>query len=320
MHEADSVRVCFNGAATLSLRKSIWIQAAPAAISLLQWGRNFIVAEIGNGVGWSLEEKSALQWGRNFIVAEILSCGLRPLKVLWASMGPQLYRCGNAGIVTSVPSSTRCFNGAATLSLRKLSNRAFLLSNSSNASMGPQLYRCGNLLGWSCHCLSCQASMGPQLYRCGNDCRHRDADGGITRFNGAATLSLRKWDAVWEYGDMFCGLQWGRNFIVAEMLITTKDATKNGDELQWGRNFIVAEIMYSGNWFYIGSSLQWGRNFIVAEICHADPSLKPIITLQWGRNFIVAEMVLATRSTFNTNTLQWGRNFIVAEMHASRTW
>ena len=60
--------------------------------------------------------------------------------------------------------------------------------------------------------------MGPQLYRCGNTI----ADAGKVEFNGL--------------------LQWGRNFIVAEI---------SGDrmipivpyELQWGRNFIVAEII-----------------------------------------------------------------------------
>ena len=37
-----------------------------------------------------------LQWGRNFIVAEICSRDVPLIHVIAASMGPQLYRCGNA--------------------------------------------------------------------------------------------------------------------------------------------------------------------------------------------------------------------------------
>ena len=62
----------------------------------------------------------ALQWGRNFIVAEI---GILVAKVghrVDASMGPQLYRCGNVKAGRdAMPPVVR-------------------------ASMGPQLYRCGN--------------------------------------------------------------------------------------------------------------------------------------------------------------------------------
>ena len=83
--------------------------------------------------------------------------------------------------------------------------------------------------------------MGPQLYRCGNT---------------ASTIS----DDILGYL-----LQWGRNFIVAEMVGadgTAIDLTG----LQWGRNFIVAEIGGAIDEPLQCSELQWGRNFIVAEI------------------------------------------------------
>ena len=61
--------------------------------------------------------------------------------------------------------------------------------------------------------------------------------------------------------------------------------------LQWGRNFIVAEITTYTVFLPPGYMLQWGRNFIVAEMLYVDPA--PVTgerVLQWGRNFIVAEI------------------------------
>ena len=109
-----------------------------------------------------------LQWGRNFIVAEIGTRREALVEAYKASMGPQLYRCGN-----SVLAERRC--------------------DFEVASMGPQLYRCGNeitldksimrdlMLQWGRNFIVAEigtrrealveaykASMGPQLYRCGN--------------------------------------------------------------------------------------------------------------------------------------------------------
>ena len=62
------------------------------------------------------------------------------------------------------------------------------------ASMGPQLYRCGNLNQQGYNNLKPDiASMGPQLYRCGN-IKHQG-----------------------QLADINYKLQWGRNFIVAEI-------------------------------------------------------------------------------------------------------
>ena len=110
---------------------------------MLQWGRNFIVAEtrlaasiihdalLGfNGAATlSLRkpgamnckdcDKEALQWGRNFIVAETTMATRRPAHNDPASMGPQLYRCGNNTATYGSSRKPTSFNGAATLSLRK---------------------------------------------------------------------------------------------------------------------------------------------------------------------------------------------------------
>ena len=160
---------CFNGAATLSLRKLDQEPQAVRDLVALQWGRNFIVAEMSHrSANWPTG--ATLQWGRNFIVAE-MSSDLHARKLQWgrnfvvaeekahrASMGPQLYRCGN------------------------VTERA--------ASMGPQLCRCGN---GDPSLSACCASMGPQLYRCGN-------------LAVVSTVPTRHEP-----------LQWGRNFIVAEI-------------------------------------------------------------------------------------------------------
>ena len=135
-------------------------------------------------------------------------------------------------------------------------------------------------------------------------------------------------------------LQWGRNFIVAEMVSSLAMAT-GVRKLQWGRNFIVAEITrisWQGGMgtplasmgpqlYRCGNKspgyvmnpdddkLQWGRNFIVAETCGSATCTVWFLSLQWGRNFIVAETWLHDRGDVRgVFTLQWGRNFIVAEI------
>ena len=135
--------------------------------SLLQWGRNFIVAETGTLILGNTSFDCRLQWGRNFIVAETRHNPRSLRRLVIASMGPQLYRCGNLPPPTRSMYGIIRFNGAATLSLRKLAfsadvRRTFL------------------------------ASMGPQLYRCGNTPTSMRSLSTSTRFNGAATLSLRK--------------------------------------------------------------------------------------------------------------------------------
>ena len=141
----------FNGAATLSLRKSgrATTPQEEAPLFVLQWSRNFIVAEIvGETLGfYRAPMLMTLQWSRNFIVAEITDQSLNQYNdsCKHASMEPQLYRCGNLGykfrghdnmppllqwsrnfIVAEIDLGVRrvgqlvnCFNGAATLSLRK---------------------------------------------------------------------------------------------------------------------------------------------------------------------------------------------------------
>ena len=69
------------------------------------------------------------------------------------------------------------------------------------------------------HRLDHLASMGPQLYRCGNNDITLKQDAIEDSFNGAATLLLRKSITNIALGGRILSLQWGRNFIVAEILL-----------------------------------------------------------------------------------------------------
>ena len=117
---------------------------------------------------------AVLQWGRNFIVAEIAI----PMKA--AAATPSFNGAATLSLRKSVQVVCQAtgrhsgFNGAATLSLRKCIRMRPMCLLSTGASMGPQLYRCGNAGGLRLPFLGRAASMGPQLYRCGNEKQHSD--------------------------------------------------------------------------------------------------------------------------------------------------
>ena len=206
----------FNGAATLSLRKPIQRRSCRTGPCRLQWGRNFIVAE--TRVCMSLVSSSfSASMGPQLYRCGNKNKGDRGFNRVFASMGPQLYRCGNAPfrsliqhshyIASMGPQLYRCGN-----------EKAFVVVPPAYlpASMGPQLYRCGNVRLALNRFEEPPASMGPQLYRCGNFTTSLYALNTPAGFNGAATLSLRKLgcDSTCETDRPL--LQWGRNFIVAE--------------------------------------------------------------------------------------------------------
>ena len=160
---------------------------------MLQWGRNFAVAETEWNVHTRPRSIKVLQWGRNFAVAETRVHDVQRLRRdgsfngaatlqlrkpdcrrgergerQSASMGPQLCSCGNSGAVNACVNVRNSFNGAATLQLRKLVNGA------------RKRIHCG-LLQWGRNFAVAEtrrsrerldagqlASMGPQLCSCGN--------------------------------------------------------------------------------------------------------------------------------------------------------
>ena len=95
------------------------------------------------------------------------------------------------------------------------------------------------------------ASMGPQLDSCGREA-YREAVGELA------------------------ALQWGRNLIVAEGLMSD-EAARSAMQLQWGRNLIVAEGQIMGSTSSAFDWLQWGRNLIVAEGARMDRAIERAI-------------------------------------------
>ena len=159
--------------------------------TLLQWGRNFIVAEMPILAAMGLGGLS-LQWGRNFIVAEIRGFKTRSFEAVLASMGPQLYRCGNQeiakdqDIIKALLQWGRNFIVAEIGMTKKFTCKGCKLQWGRNfivAEIYQFLFRTYRNLS---------ASMGPQLYRCGNPYGQPTGTSHTSRFNGAATLSLRK--------------------------------------------------------------------------------------------------------------------------------
>ena len=145
------------------------------------------------GIGADTEKTLAkLQWGRNFIVAEILllasaapgslvrfngaaTLSLRkyagygqPITQIEASMGPQLYRCGNRSQLHCNDHPPGASMGPQLYRCGNPTQRISIFIQEGIASMGPQLYRCGNIALHLSKTGTVTASMGPQLYRCGN--------------------------------------------------------------------------------------------------------------------------------------------------------
>ena len=90
------------------------------AIYMLQWGRNFIVAETSRGMTGPLALALCFNGAATLSLRKLGGNAVLGRHQGIASMGPQLYRCGNAGSAAATCMSETGFNGAATLSLRKL--------------------------------------------------------------------------------------------------------------------------------------------------------------------------------------------------------
>ena len=160
----------------------------------LQWGRNFAVAETIHNKD-VLRMCYMLQWGRNFAVAETSALVPAPLLESVASMGPQLCSCGNYVHTRGRSAVAACFNGAATLQLRKRDGKTIPLRETVSLQWGRNF------------------AVAETVYRI-------DYTGEAPpRFNGAATLQLRKLLEVHSTRSHMASLQWGRNFAVAETRI-----------------------------------------------------------------------------------------------------
>ena len=84
------------------------------------------------------------------------------------------------------------------------------------------------------------ASMGPQHTRCGKRVRRAAQEDAVSRFNGAATYSLRKAAACLSAS----ARRRGFNGAATYSLRKVREEFDSGDvmtQLQWGRNILVAE-------------------------------------------------------------------------------
>ena len=205
-----------------------------------------------------------LQWSRNFIVAEMSTCRHT---TIW---GPQLQWSRN-------------FIVAEIVDVHVPLNEIYGL-------MEPQLYRCGNLVFSGKSHPTILASMEPQLYRCGNLAGGHAMRIQWDRFNGAATLSLRKSEGDDEGSEEAPKLQWSRNFIVAE--IRTRLPTARS-----GRTASMEPQLYRcGNMQDVNLRQRKTISFNGAVTLSLrksegdDEGSEEAPKLQWSRNFIVAEI------------------------------
>ena len=337
----------------------------PPPADRLQWGRNFIVAETRQGDGY-VGRGLPLQWGRNFIVAET---SLARSITLWrraASMGPQLYRCGNQDEFDRRTQGNRASMGPQLYRWRKLDFLCTQYQDTIWASMGPQLYRCGNLHWHSqpfpeygCFNGAATLSLRKRTY-CDKWAPLLEAsfNGAATLslrkpfsvsfiaviracFNGAATLSLRKHELGGRHGFPLPGLQWGRNFIVAETALRGRRFRVGAHASMGPQLYRCGNILPSCSTAWASIGLQWGRNFIVAETStRALSSANPIPCFNGAATLSLRKLchhriirihiyrfngaaTLSLRKLYlihfvgpRQSALQWGRNFIVAETGA----
>ena len=115
------------------------------------------------------------------------------LKVRTASMEPHSYECGNC---PCAPRTQGCF---CRLQWSRTLTSAEIRPVHGN---GPQVF---------------PASMEPHSYECGNEEIEGDDDGGMSGFNGAALLRVRKYNQKWQDKTAYELLQWSRTLTSAEM-------------------------------------------------------------------------------------------------------
>ena len=139
-------------------------------------------------------ECGLLQWGRNFIVAEISDEVASQGRHNRASMGPQLYRCGNKSMDSDYDARKYALQWGRNFIVAEISLKTSAVHiRYATLQWGRNFIVaeiCAHNFDWG---LPLHASMGPQLYRCGNSTQHLELKAEKSRFNGAATLSLRKW-------------------------------------------------------------------------------------------------------------------------------
>ena len=134
--------ICFNGAATLSLRKLVVDIESHAESQQLQWGRNFIVAETYHIFQYT-PSSHPLQWGRNFIVAET-TCTIIIYNTMCTLQWGRNFIVAETYATHPAAKHPTPLQWGRNFIVAETEPRPHLPLNLHYASMGPQLYRCGN--------------------------------------------------------------------------------------------------------------------------------------------------------------------------------
>ena len=156
--------------------------------------------------------------------------------------------------------SCPCFNGAATLSLRK--HRAATLAQKARTRFN------------GAATLSLRKRIEMQIDYYTAFC-----------FNGAATLSLRKPFQACNHPVQYPLLQWGRNFIVAETTCLLTPFTMTCFNGAATLSLRKLEEPFQRESFNGAATLSLRKHLQTS--CMLQERNEPL--LQWGRNFIVAE-------------------------------
>ena len=156
----------FNGAGVFRPRKCGAVDAAIAALLLLQWGRGLSTPEILLDAA-ALSLCSTLQWGRGLSTPEIVHHVLEDDPPLLASMGPGSFDPGNASAPLVGTISTDRFNGAGVFRPRKCEPHR-QDDQPARASMGPGSFDPGNKANIYESIDQLHASMGPGSFDPGN--------------------------------------------------------------------------------------------------------------------------------------------------------
>ena len=135
----------FNGAATLQLRKRDLHHHQESSEDRASMGPQLCSCGNLNSRIQEMLTEDVLQWGRNFAVAETGLPAGYPNTRCRSFNGAATLQLRKRRPLNAAAATLGSFNGAATLQLRKPAGDQPLLDYAPAASMGPQLCSCGNL-------------------------------------------------------------------------------------------------------------------------------------------------------------------------------
>ena len=232
-------------------------------------GPRSVTAESRGHAENQCREAASLQWGRGHVTAETWSpFGITDQAAILASMGPRSVDRGEEPLWLGGTSGSSCFNGAAVIRPRRLSERSSAIVRPGLASMGPRSVDRGDHCSHVAVVIGIAARLqwgrGRETAERSTALESRCCDHG---FNGAAVFRPRRAGIVEPEHD-HGRLQWGRGLSTAETS-RSQAAPRLRGLLQWGRGLSTAESESRGTRACRMASLQWGRGLSTAESASA---------------------------------------------------